>query len=63
MKKMTVAVGAIPIAPASLAVARTALATAEDKNAKELIAVDDDWSNAAVAKDDAKWAGSSSLRT
>ena len=51
MKRMTVAVGAMLIAIASLAVARTCFAAADDKNAKELIAVDDDWSNAAVAKD------------
>ena len=51
MKRTTVAFGAILIAIASLAVARTGFAVIDDKNAKELIAVDDDWSNAAVAKD------------
>jgi ketosteroid isomerase-like protein len=51
MKRNSVAFGAILIAIASLAVARISLAAADDKNAKGLIAVDNDWSNAAVAKD------------
>ncbi|MBI3768533.1 MAG: DUF4440 domain-containing protein [Deltaproteobacteria bacterium] len=51
MKRNTVVLGAMLIAIASLAVARIGFAAGEDKNAKELIAVDDDWSNAAVAKD------------
>lgn len=50
MKRNTLALSAILIAIASLAAARICFA-AEDRNAKELIAVDDDWSNAAVAKD------------
>jgi len=51
MKRNTVALGAILIAIASLAAAHTCFAASEDKNARELIAVDDDWSSAAVAKD------------
>jgi ketosteroid isomerase-like protein len=51
MKRNTVALGAILIAITSLAVARICSAAADDKNTKELIAVDADWSNAAVAKD------------
>jgi len=51
MKRNTAAFGAILIAIASLAVARVCLAAGDDKNAKELIALDADWSNAAVARD------------
>jgi ketosteroid isomerase-like protein len=51
MKRNSVALAAILIAIALLAVTRICLAAPEDKNAKELIAIDDDWSKAAVAKD------------
>lgn len=51
MKRNAAAFGAILIAIASLAVARVCLAAGDDKNAKELIALDADWSNAAVARD------------
>jgi len=51
MKKNTAAVGAILIAIMSLAVARVCFAATGNKNTEELIAVDDDWSNAAVARD------------
>jgi ketosteroid isomerase-like protein len=51
VKRNTAAFGAILLTIASLSVARTCFAAAEDKNTKELIAIDDDWSNAAVAKD------------
>lgn len=50
MKRNTLVLSAVLIAIAALAAARICFA-AEDKNARELIAVDDDWSNAAVAKD------------
>ena len=55
MKRMTVAVRSILIAIVSLAVAGTCFAAADDKNVKELIAVDDDWSNAAVARMSTAW--------
>ena len=51
MKRNTAAFGATLIAITSLAVARVCFAATDDKNTRELIAVDDDWSNAAVAKD------------
>ena len=51
MRRYALARGAILIAIASLAVARVCFAAAEDKNVRELIAVDEDWSKAAVAKD------------
>jgi ketosteroid isomerase-like protein len=51
MKRNSVALAAILIAIVSLAAARMCFAAGEDKNTKALIAVDDDWSNAAVAKD------------
>jgi ketosteroid isomerase-like protein len=51
MKRNSVALGTILITIASLAVSRICFAAAEDKNARELIAIDDEWSKAAVAKD------------
>src|ERR1700693_4684987 len=51
MRKIITTSGAILMVIVSLTGARVSFAAADNKNAKALVAVDDDWSNAAVAKD------------
>lgn len=51
MNRNVVALGVMVIALASLTLARVCSAAEDDKRVNELIAVDDDWSNAAVARD------------
>jgi ketosteroid isomerase-like protein len=51
MRNITTTLGAILMVIVSLTVPCVSFAAGDNKNVKALVAVDDDWSNAAVAKD------------